>query len=342
MPVMNPTGAMTFRDIAASLDEKSPARAVIDLMRVRSDIWEDIVNVSANQGRSHKVFYRTGLPKASFVRLYGGVESSKGAEAEATITLAAIESKMEMDKRLLEWYPDAGQRIAREAASHIDALTLGYVKEMLYGSKKLNPDSFNGLATIYNDAGGTNPNEIAFNVISAGGATSASLGSIFLVGHGTEGFVNLHPQGHASAGVDVSEMYEETIHEANAPTKTYRGKIQTFTLSGAPFVTDWRKCGRLCNIARNQTFADNDARKAAALEFFTKLGQLTIRVDDKGVRQSLYMDKGVLEQIKIFSDAITRTNAIKEEDVNGHKVTTINGIPVRINDAQYVDEPVVS
>lgn len=340
MPNMSQTGALNLRDVSATLDKNSAAKVLIDLMMTRSDVFEDMVNKQCNEGRSHVVYYRTGLPKATWTHLYGGAESSKGSEASARITCAELESKLELDKRILERYPDASERVTREAAAHADAITLNYVKGMLYGSKRLNPDGFNGLATIYNDCGGTNPHEIAFNCISAGGSATASLGSIFLIGHGEEGFCNLYPQGHKSAGIEVGPMNEVEIAEANNPTKTYRGLIQHFSMSGAPFVADWRKCGRICNIDRNLSLT-GDQLKAAALEFFTILGRLTTRVDDKGVRQSWYMDKGTLELIKVFSAAITRTNAIKEEDLNAHKVTTLNGIPVRINDAQLVDETVV-
>jgi hypothetical protein len=338
MAEVNYEGALLLRDVAASLERKSQAKLFIDLMQSRHDIFDDMVNVACNEGRSHVVTFRTGLPKATWTRLYGGVESSKGSEAMARITVAELESKMELDKRILDRYPtEVNSRIQREVASHCDAIVLNYVKAMMYGSKKINPDSFNGLATIYNDAGGTNPSEIAYNVISAGGSASDSLGSIFLVGHGAEGFSNLYPQGHKSAGVDVGTMKEAFVSEAGHPTKTYEAMVQTFCMSGAPFVADWRKCGRICNFKRNVT-ATGDDLKTEANKFFDILGRLTTRVDDKGVRQNLYMDKGVLEQIKVYASAITRANAVKEEDLNGHKVTTLNGIPVRINDAQFVDE----
>lgn len=341
MPNMSQNGAITYRDVAAHLDNKNKSKLFIDLLCTRSDVFEDVQNIPCNEGRSHVVHYRTGLPKATWTHLYGGVESSKGSQATSRITVAEIESKLELDKRLLERYSEVNEVLRREVAGHVDAITLNYVKAMLYGSKKLNPDSFNGLATIYDACGGTNPYEIAFNCISAGGASTDSLGSLFLVGHGTEGFCNLYPQGHKTAGVEVSPMTEEEVTEVSAPTKSYRGLIQHFSMSGAPFVADWRKCGRYCNIARNQTFQTQADLVEAANEFFTGLGRLTTRVDDKGVRQCFYADKGVWEQIKVFAAAITRTNAIKEEDLKDHKVLTLNGIPVRINDAQYVDEDVV-
>ena len=337
MASVNFDGALTLRDVAASLDKKNATRLFIDMMQARHDLFDDMINLACNEGRSHVVNYRTGLPKATWTHLYGGVESSKGSEATARITVAELESKLELDKRILNRYPDVNARITREVASHVDAIVLNYVKGMLYGSKKLNPDGFNGLATIYAECGGTNPFEIAFNCISAGGAEGDSLGSIYLVGHGAEGYANLYPQGHKSAGVEVGKMKEVDVHEAGSTSKTYEAMVQYFSMSGAPFVADWRKCGRLCDIKRGVTATGTDLI-AEANKFFDNINRLTTRVDEKGVRQNLYMDKGVLEVVKVYASALTRANAVKEEDIAGKKVTTLNGIPVRINDAQYVDE----
>jgi hypothetical protein len=341
MATVNFDGALTLRDVAASLDKGNAARLFIDMMGMRHDLFDDMVHQACNEGRSHVVHYRTGLPKATWTRLYGGVESSKGSEATARITVAELESKLELDKRILDRYPDVNARITREVAGHVDAIVLNYMKGMLYGSKKINPDGFNGLATIYSEAGGANPFEIAFNCISAGGNADDSIGSIYLIGHGTEGFSNLYPQGHKSAGVEVGKMKEVDVHETGSTSKTYEALRQYFSMSGAPFVADWRKCGRLCNIKRNVTVT-GDALVAEANKFFDNINRLTTRVDDKGVRQNLYMDKGVLEVAKVYASALTRGNAVKEEDIQGKKVTTLNGIPVRINDAQYVDETFVA
>lgn len=338
-------GALNLRDVAASRKEKDKNDGVamfIDLMMTRSDIYEDLVYTPCNEGRSHVVHYRTGLPKATWTRLYGGVESSKGSEATSRITTAEVESKLELDKRILSRYPtEAKERLAREVKAHADTINLAFTKAILFGDKRENPDSFNGLATIYNEAGGTNPEEIAFNCISAGGEADASLGSMFLVGHGTEGFQCLYPQGHESAGLEVTPLKEEEVCEVGNAKKTFRGLVQHFSKSGAAFVADWKACARYCNIDRNPTFASIDAKKEYAMKVFADLSKLTTRVKDTGVKQCWYVDKLVFELLKELSQAITWTNAVKEADVAAHKCATINGIPVRFNDAQLVDETFV-
>jgi hypothetical protein len=307
-------------------------------------LWEDIVTYKANNGNRHDIDYRTGLPKAQWTHIYGGIESSKGSYAKSTITVSDLETKMELAKKLLDDYNARGrvsELLSRELRGHADALTLEYVKAMLYGSKRNNPDSFNGLATIYDTCGSDNPYEIAYNCLSAGGEGTNSLGSIFLVGHGEEGYCNICPEGHPTGGVEVGEQKDCLLHESNAPQKTFEGIYQFLRLRGAAFIADWRKCGRIANINRNPVFADRAARAEAADKFFDILDQLTTRVDEKGVKQCLYMDKGTLALIKRFSSTLTRDNAITEQQLGLHKVTHLNGIPVRINDAQRVDETLV-
>lgn len=343
MATVNPVGAMSYADIAKMLDDKQrPIKTFIDLCTERNDIMTDMRVRRANNGDTEIVYFRTGLPSADWTRIYGGTKSSKGSMGSTRATCGWLSSKLELASRIVDKARAKGtldMLLRTEASGHVDALTQKACETLIYGDVRENPDAFNGIAMHYAKHTSNDDKNPAYNVINSGGTSSDDTGSMFLIGWGDQGVYGFYPEDSKSGGVEVERLKEIDLRNADDPSKTYSGFVQYFHLNLGLVVADWRKAGRLCNINRtaHQT-KTGDALKEYALKMFRDIDVLTGRVDERGVMQRLYMDNLIWEQIKVCSSSITRGNAIKEEDVNGHKVRSLNGIQVRINEAQKVDE----
>lgn len=345
---VSPDGAISLRDVAATMRtkrEEAQASRIVDLALERNDIMQDLLVKAANNGDTDDVFLRTALPEAVWTAIYEGVASSKSSYAHVRNTAGSLESKMEFAKKALEKAANKDAFLRREAAGHVDAMVQAMAEMLIYGNLKDNPRGFNGIAKHYAKYGSNDEDDTAFTVVSGlhlgtgETATGKPLQSIFLVGWGDDSTHCFYPEGSNSAGVRVGEMKPVEITNSDVQTKTFEGYVQHFYWDLGLNIMDWRKNGRLCNIDSEKHQTGTSAEiKAAAEAFFRDIDVLTGRVDETGTKQVLYMSKMIWEQARVFSAAITRSNAVTEKNVEGHKVRELNGIVVRINRAQNVVE----
>lgn len=342
MAQVNPSGALTTIDLAAQL-RSNPSMvaesAIIDLAMERNDIMQDLIFVEANNGDTNVTTYRTELPEAVWTRIYKGVKSSKGSWASSRNVAGRLASKLEIAKMLYDKAPNKDSFLRRHAGSHVDALTLSVAEALIYGNIRDNPDGINGLMKYYDRCSSNDDKDPAFCCIDAGGTKDYA--SIMLVGWGADSTTCFYPQGSESGGIQVGELKPVDLEDADDPSATYEGYRQYFYWSIGLDVLDWRKNGRICNIDRLAHQASGDL-KDAAMKFWRNLDSLVARVDDRGTRQVLYMDKLVWEQAKIFAGVLTRPNAVTEGNLDGHTVRTLNGLPVRLCDAMNITETKVS
>lgn len=351
MPIISNEGALSFVDIAARKfgEKQTREQTFVNLAKTRNDIWEDLLMRPASNGDTEVVRFRTALPEAEWLHIGKGLTSSKGSVASTRIVCGNVGSKLEVLDKIKRKAEASGtweSMYREETAGHTETIALEVVKALLYGDLRDNPDGFNGLCKWYAKHTSNDDTIPAFNVIDGGATDDKWLGSIYLVGWGDNGIYGFYPNDSKTAGIEISPLEKTRIVESAArPQATLWAWIQEYELNVGLAVADWRKGGRICNIDRFAhlgTFASEDARKAAARAFFSKINTLCSRVDESGTTQKLYMDQFVWEQAKEFAMALTVENAVKEEDLNGKKIRALNGIPVRINKVQQVDELLVS
>ena len=342
MATVNPSGALTTLDLAAQLrnnPQMVPESEIIDLALERNDIMEDLLFERANNGDTMVDTFRVELPEANWMRIYKGLKSSKGSWANSRNVAGQIGSKLEVAKALYDKAPNKDSFLKRHAAAHVDAMTLEIAQALIYGDIKENPDGINGIMRYYDRCTSNDDKDPAYYCIDAGGTKDYA--SILLAGWGEDSLVCFYPQTSNSGGIEVGPLKPVDLEEAGDATKTYEGYRQYFYWSIGLNLRDWRKCGRICNIDRTAHQASGDLKDAAA-KFFQRIDVLTSRVDERGTRQVLYMDKLVWEQAKVFAGVLTRQNAITEQNLSGHTVRTLNGRAVRINDAMKVVETKVT
>lgn len=338
MAQANPSGALTTIDLAAQLrsnPQMVAESAIIDLAMERNDIMDDLLFTEANNGDTNVNTYRTELPEAVWTRIYKGIASSKGSWASSRNVAGRIASKLEVAKDLYDKAPNKDSFIKRHASAHVDAMTQEIAQAIIYGNIKDNPDGINGIMKFYDRCTSNDDKDPAFYCIDAGGTKDYA--SILLAGWGEDSLTCFYPQGSRGGGIEVGPFKAVDLEDATNPAATYEGYRQYFYWSIGLDLMDWRKCGRICNIDRTAHQASGDLKEAAA-KFYQRIDVLTARVNERGVRQVLYMDKLVWEQAKVFAGILTRQNAVTEKDLDGHLVRTLNGRPVRINDAMNVTE----
>ena len=347
---VNGTRALTYVDFLKGLDAKGNFdHRVINLAVRANEMLDDITVIEANNGTALETTFRTEVPKPVWTQYYGGIPSNKGSKAKLKVSCGRMGTKILIDKKLYDDAKDKDAVIADELQSAQDGMRLEMGNMLVYGLLADNPLGFNGLFKHYDKYGSEDDTNSAHYVLNAlkaySGATAASddgnvsdLGSIALVGWSPNTITCFHPENHDQGGIEITP---KRIVDVADPDKggdaTYEAYLQYLYWQLGLAVRDFRYGGRVCNIQRDKMLTAG--HEGAYVELIDRLTQ---RVHDSGVKQAMYMDKRMWENVCVLFSRLTRSNAITFQHVEARKERRLYGIPVRIQDCMKVAESVVT
>lgn len=95
-------GAVTLLDWAKSIDPDGRTSKVAELLSQNNEILLDMGWKEGNLPTGHRASIRTGLPTATWRKLYGGVPASKSIRAQVDDTVGMLETRSEVDKDLAD------------------------------------------------------------------------------------------------------------------------------------------------------------------------------------------------------------------------------------------------
>lgn len=342
MTGLNGARALTYLDFVKGLDAKGNfVNRVINLAVHANEMLDDITVVEANNGTAMETTVRTETPTPVWTQYYGGVPSNKGSKAKIKVSCGTMATKIVVDKNLYDEAKDKDAVLEDEISSAQEGMRLEMGNALIYGKTSVNPLGINGLHKIYckYSNGSEDDRESAHYVLNAKGLgkteSNDTLGSIDLVGWSPNTITCFHPEGHMKGGIDITEKRIVDVLDTDVGgDATYEAYVQYLRWTLGLAVRDYRFGGRICNIERKGMLGGAD--KGAA--YIEKLNQLVSRVHDTGVRQALYMDKLMFENLQILFSRLTMANAITMANVEQRKERRIFGIPVRIQDAMKIDE----
>ena len=334
---------ITYRDLASGLKgDKTFDHEIVDLITDSNPILDDIPVVEANDGSSNKTTIRTGLPTASWVQYYEGVQASKGSKQQIRNTAGHIKTRLEIDADLWNRAPDKSALLLDEISGHTEAMNEAVADCLFYGKIATEPKKFNGLVNFYpthNGAASTDDRvstHYVFDAKSTTQASTAALRSIWLVGWSNKTFRCFYPQG-SKGGIRKGEFRKVDVTNPDDTTKTYEAMRQYMDWEIGLDVRDYRYGGRLVNLQADEMFD-----LSGVPNYIELIRRLHTRVRSGGVRQAWYMDKLVWEACQLWFARATQSNAVTFANVQERMTPTLFGIPVRTCDALNTNEDEVA
>lgn len=335
---------LTYRDLMARLKgDKTFDQEIVELMLEQNPILDDLVITEANDGSSNRTTIRTGLPNATWIAYYEGVQGSKGSTRQIRNTAGTVSTKIEIDARMYDEDPNAKDLLMDEVSSHSSSLMIDMADCLIYGNIKDNPRKFNGLMKFFAEYGAETSTDdrvsshFVFNGKSKSQASVAALRSILLVGWSQKSIRCFYPKGSSSGGMKKGAFYKTDAADASDPTKTYQVYRQYIDWTLGLDVRDFRYAGRLANIQADEMF-----EPTGVPNYWEKLRRMTTRVRSDGVRQVFYMDKMTWEAVCVWADRKTAANAVQFGDLSQNIPHKLFGIPVKECDAMNTNEDEVS
>lgn len=327
-------------------NKASAEGVVIELLALDNPVLDDAIAQPCNMGTIHRHSIRTGLPAATWGRLYQGVQASKGTLQQVDDTTGFLETRSEVDTRILKLAKDPAKTRLVESAPYLESMNQEMATGIFYHDTATTPEKFKGLAARYSVYNSNPPSRINPNIANQvihGGGSGANNTSIWFVTWGDHATSLLYPEG-MTAGLKVDAKNEEPKTDPNNGG-TYYVKPTMFEWHLGMSVKDWRYNARIANI-------DVPAMLAGNVDLWALLRKGYYRLKSRrrnaiSSRIAIYMNTDVLEILDAQSSdrALLAANpnytGLGHAQVEGKEVRTYRGIPIRETDALLNTEQLV-
>lgn len=325
---------LTLADFAKSLDPNGRVATVIELLSQQNDILTDMLWKEGNLPTGERTTVRTGLPTVAWRLLNQGVAGSKSTKAQIDEQTGMLEAWSEVDKDLAELNGNTSAFRLSEAKAFIEAMNQEMAQTLFYGNSGLAPEEFTGLSIRYSSLSATN----AQNIVSGSGSGSDN-SSVWLVCWGDNSIHGIYPKG-SMAGLMHEDLGLVTVESSAGIGGTrLRAYQDHWQWKCGIALKDWRYCVRIPNIDISNLVA-----KSSAADLIELMIKAIYRIPNlSGTRPVFYMNRtcGQMLDIQRRDDVVTG-GGLTYENVDGKRVMSFRGIPIRICDQLLETESAVS
>lgn len=329
--------ALTLADWAKRLDPSGKVPAIVELLSQTNDILTDMRFVEGNLPTGHRTTVRTGLPTVYWRLLNQGVLPSKSTTTQIDEQAGMLESWSEVDKDLALLNGNMGAFRLSEARAFLEAMAQEMASTIFYGNSGLASEEFTGLSPRYSSLSAGN----AQNIISAAG-TTGDVASMWLICWGENTVHGIFPKG-SQAGL-IHEDKGEQIIQTSSGTRMV-ALLDRFQWKAGLAVRDWRYAVRIANIDITDLVANSGTQAASATtRLYRLLAKAVHRIPNVGVGTPvLYSNRTVLEYLDMQArEDVASGGGLNYENVDGKRVASFRGIPIRTCDALLETETAVS
>jgi len=328
------SNALTLVDFAKRLDPEGKTAAIAELLNQNNELLTDMMWIEGNLSTGHRTTVRTGLPAVAWRLLNGGVQPSKSTTAQIDEACGMLEAYSEVDVALAELNGNTAAFRLSEATAFVEAMSQEFSSKFFYGNSGLNPEQFNGMAVRYSSLSSTN----ASNVITASGAGSDN-SSIWLIGWGQNSIHGIFPKG-SKAGLQHEDLGQQTVTVATGIAGSrMQAYLDHWKWNCGIALKDWRYAVRIPNID-----ISNLVGKSSAADLQELMIKATHRIPNlASCKPVFYMNRSCFQMLDIQRrDDVQAGGSLTYDVVDGKRMASFRGIPVRIVDALTETEAVVS
>lgn len=307
---------LNLNDVARRSDSnQAVAQKVAEILTEQNEILDEMVWIECNDGSGHKTTIRTGLPKATWRKLNYGVQPTKSKTAQIKDTCGMLETYSKVDKTLATISGDVGKFRESEDIAFIEGMNQQFVSALFYGNNDQEKEKIMGFSPRFNSIIAKNGEHI----IDAGG-TGNTLTSMWFIGWGDLTVHGIYPKGSV-AGLQIEDKGQATLTDEDGGE--YEGYRTHYKWDCGLTVRDWRYVVRIANIPEDLKDIDLVALINGAIDMIP---------NPNGVRLAFYCNRKLKTALR---NKIKNTNNVhlSLDEINGRKVLSFDGIPVRRCDA---------
>ncbi|PHS70688.1 MAG: hypothetical protein COB23_03170 [Methylophaga sp.] len=324
----------TLADLSKRMDDKGDIVDIIEILNETNPILKDMPFFECNQGTKHLTSIRSGLPKATWRRLYQGVQPQKGTVTQVEDTTGMLEQWSEIDAKLVDISNNPNRFRMGEGMAAIEGMNNDMATGVFYANLESDPEQIGGLSGRFNDLNADNASQII-----DGGGTGSNNTSIWLIVWSERTVHGIYPKG-TQAGIQREDKGKTTKDMVDGSVMdVYREK---FNWDCGVSVRDWRYVVRIANI-------DIDDLKASNIDMFRLLRKGYYALKQRqiaGGRPAIYCNSDVLEALDAQTTPTLATSGtttsgnvrLSTREVEGEEVMFYRKMPLRETDALINNE----
>jgi hypothetical protein len=331
----------TLLDIARRKDPNGKIDKIAEMMTQTNEILLDMPFYEGNLETGHKSTIRTGLPTATWRKLYGGVLPGKSTTTQVTDTCGMLENYAEIDKDLALLNGNSAEFRVSEDRAFIEGMNQQMAATLIYGDTDVNPERFLGLAPRFTALSTTETN-IGFNIIDGGAAAGQTdCTSVWLVVWGPDTVFGMFPKGSV-AGLQHKDLGEQT--KTNSDSSMYQVLRSHYQWKNGLVVKNWQYIVRVANLDKSALATAGESSDSSP-NLINKMIDAIERIPNLGMGKAVfygnrYAKSCLRKQLKNCAE-------LNLEDVTGaggivRKELTFGGIPFRRVDQILYNESVIS
>jgi hypothetical protein len=321
-------------DLANALDPDGKVAAVIEILNQTNEMLADMAFMEGNLPTGHRSVIRTGLPDATWRKLYGRVQPDKSQRQQVTDSCGMLEAYHEVDVEIADLNGNTSEFRLSEARAQLEGMSQDLQYTALYGNTDVHPERFMGLSPRYNLSTATNGD----NVIKAGGSGTDNA-SIWLISWSPETIYGIVPKG-SQAGIQVNDKGQVTSEGADGLMEVYRTHFQ---LKAGLSVKDWRYAVRICNIDRSLLGPDPSVTGYTGANLPNLMFEAMEMLPSFGMgNTAFYMDRTIRTVWRQQMANAVKNSTLTFENVGGVKSPMFQEIPIRRVDQLRADEALVA
>ena len=329
MPVLSVTHP-TLLDFRDRLDPNDKVATLIELLDQTNEMTGDAVYLEGNELTGHTNHVRTGLPTATWYKLYGGIQPTTSKSKQVTDTCGMVGAYAEVSKKLADLNGNTMAWRLSEDMAHIQSITQTVEQTAWYGNEGTEPAKFTGLSPRYNSRSAPNGE----NIIDAGG-DSGSLTSMWLIGWGSKTCHMFYPKG-SKAGLDIQDKGQVTIENIDGQQGRMEGYRTFYSQDVGLALPDWQYVVRIANID-TLTLTKNASGGADLIDLMTQACELP--PPTRGIAKwSFYCGRTIRSFLRRQIVNKVAQSTLSMDAVGGRKVMTFDDIPIRRSDQLIIGE----
>lgn len=324
---------LTLADWAKRLDPDGQVPTIVELLAQTNPIIDDALWMQGNLPTGHRTTVRTGLPTVAWRLLNQGVQPSKSTTAQIDESCGLLEAWSEVDVELAKLNDNVNAFRLSEATAFIESMNQEMASTLFYGNSSTAPEEFTGLSIRYSDPAATNGQ----NVIDAGGSQSDN-SSIWLICWGGNTMHGIFPKG-SKAGLEHHNHGEVTVETTAGIAGTrMRAYQDQWTWKCGIALRDWRYVVRIGSID-----ISNLGTGVSAADLIELMIKAVYRLPVLGMgRCAFYMNRSIAQYLDIQRrNDVIAGGALNYDVVDGKRVLSFRGIPIRVCDALLETETAV-
>lgn len=326
---------LSLADISKTLDPNGSPAMIAEMLSQKIPVMQDMKWREGNLLHGHQVTIRTGLPTVYWRIVNRGVLPSASTSAQITESCGEAVTMGEMDKSVAETGGNLAANRANESKTHIMAMGQEVSSTIWYGNASVSPEEMNGIAVRYSSSTANS----ADNLILAGGAGSDNT-SIYLINWG-ENVFGIFPKG-SQAGLEHIPKDLETIEDVNAVAGTRMlGYRDYFYWKAGLVVKDWRYAARAANI--DVSLLQGNSSPADLYDLMTFMTHRVEGLEEGDGTPVFYMNRTVAEMLDVQArDNVKTGGQLSYSVVEGKRILTFRGIPIKVTDSILDSETLVA